>query len=88
MKDRNYARMHTAEHILNRTMQNMFGCGRCFSAHINPKKSKCDYRLFLGVQGLVHGLVEYDLIHQSELGKHFLEVVRKSGDMDFPFFPF
>lgn len=44
MKDRNYARMHTAEHILNRTMQNMFGCPRCFSAHINPKKSKCDYR--------------------------------------------
>ncbi len=44
MKDRNYARMHTAEHILNRTMQNMFGCPRCFSAHINSKKSKCDYR--------------------------------------------
>lgn len=37
-------RMHTAEHILNRTMQNLLGTDRCFSAHINPKKSKCDYR--------------------------------------------
>lgn len=37
-------RMHTAEHILNQTMDRMFGCGRCFSAHIERKKSKCDYR--------------------------------------------
>jgi misacylated tRNA(Ala) deacylase len=22
----------------------MFGCGRCFTAHIERKKSKCDYR--------------------------------------------
>jgi len=36
--------MHTAEHILNRTMVEMFGCDRCFSAHIEKKKSKCDYR--------------------------------------------
>jgi alanyl-tRNA synthetase len=35
--------MHTAEHLLNRTMVRMFGCGRCFSAHIEKKKSKCDY---------------------------------------------
>jgi len=36
--------MHTAEHLLNRTMVEMFGCGRAFSAHIEKKKSKCDYR--------------------------------------------
>jgi alanyl-tRNA synthetase len=36
--------MHTAEHILNRTMVRLFGCGRAFSAHIEKKKSKCDYR--------------------------------------------
>jgi misacylated tRNA(Ala) deacylase len=36
-------RMHSAEHILNQTMDRMFGCGRCFSAHIEKKKSKCDY---------------------------------------------
>lgn len=35
--------MHTAEHILNRTMVSMFGCGRSFSSHLNPGKSKCDY---------------------------------------------
>jgi len=38
-------RMHTAEHILNQTMVRMFNCGRAFSAHIEKKKSKCDYRL-------------------------------------------
>ncbi|KAB1443739.1 hypothetical protein [Pseudodesulfovibrio senegalensis] len=37
-------RMHSAEHILNGVMVKTFGCERCFSAHINPKKSKCDYR--------------------------------------------
>lgn len=36
-------RMHSAEHILNQTMVRMFSCGRCFSAHIEKKKSKCDY---------------------------------------------
>ncbi|CAK7070805.1 MAG: hypothetical protein DELT_01869 [Desulfovibrio sp.] len=36
--------MHTAEHVLNQTMIRMFGTGRCFSSHLNPKKSKCDYR--------------------------------------------
>ena len=35
--------MHTAEHILNGTMDQLFNCGRCFSAHIERKKSKCDY---------------------------------------------
>lgn len=38
------APMHTAEHILNATMVRLLGTERCFSAHINPKKSKCDYR--------------------------------------------
>jgi Ser-tRNA(Ala) deacylase AlaX len=37
-------RMHSAEHILNQTMIRMFNCGRAFSAHIEKKKSKCDYR--------------------------------------------
>lgn len=35
--------MHTAEHLLNQTMVRLFGTGRCFSAHIERKKSKCDY---------------------------------------------
>lgn len=38
-----YPPMHSAEHLLNGTMDKMFGCGRAFSAHIEKKKSKCDY---------------------------------------------
>ncbi|MBN1828174.1 MAG: hypothetical protein JW884_03380 [Deltaproteobacteria bacterium] len=37
--------MHTVEHILNQTIARIFGCGRAFSAHIEKKKSKCDYRM-------------------------------------------
>lgn len=40
-----YSPMHTAEHILNQTMDRMFGCGRSFNSHIERKKSKCDYRI-------------------------------------------
>lgn len=40
-----YAPMHTAEHILNQTMDRRFGCGRSFNSHIERKKSKCDYRI-------------------------------------------
>ena len=36
--------MHTAEHILNQTMVRMFGCPRSRNAHIERKKSKCDYQ--------------------------------------------
>ena len=36
-------RMHSAEHLLNQTMVRMFDCGRAISAHIEKKKSKCDY---------------------------------------------
>jgi misacylated tRNA(Ala) deacylase len=36
-------RMHSAEHILNQTMVRIFNKGRSFSAHIEKKKSKCDY---------------------------------------------
>jgi alanyl-tRNA synthetase len=39
------APMHTAEHILNQTMVRMCGCPRSKNAHIERKKSKCDYLL-------------------------------------------
>lgn len=35
---------HTAEHILNQAMGRLFRTDRCFSSHIEKKKSKCDYR--------------------------------------------
>ena len=40
-----YTPMHTTEHIVNRTMVNLFGCGRAISAHIERKKSKLDFAL-------------------------------------------
>ncbi len=40
-----YPPMHTAEHILNATMVKMFGCPRSRNAHVERKKSKCDYIL-------------------------------------------
>ena len=40
-----YEPAHTAEHILNQTMVRMFGCPRSRNAHVEKKKSKCDYIL-------------------------------------------
>ena len=36
---------HSAEHLLNATMVRMFGCPRSRNAHVEKKKSKCDYLL-------------------------------------------
>ncbi len=62
-------RMHTAEHILNQTMDRVFGCGRCISAHIEKKRSKCDYRFerqlteaeLREVENRVNGVIGADL---------------------------
>ena len=40
-----YPPMHTTEHVVNRTMINLFGCGRSVEAHIERKKRKLDYKL-------------------------------------------
>ena len=44
-KDVSIAPAHTAEHLLNATMVKMFGCPRSRNAHVEKKKSKCDYVL-------------------------------------------
>lgn len=44
-QDASIAPMHTTEHVVNRTMVNLFGCGRAVSAHIERKKSKLDFAL-------------------------------------------
>jgi Ser-tRNA(Ala) deacylase AlaX len=62
-------RMHTAEHILNQTMDRIFNCGRCVNAHIEKKKSKCDYRFdrplsqteVQEIQTRVNQIIEADL---------------------------
>lgn len=40
-----YEPAHTTEHLLNQTMVRLFGCPRSRNAHIERKKSKCDYLL-------------------------------------------
>ena len=62
--------MHSAEHILNQTMDRMFGCGRCFSAHIERRKSKCDYHFdreltpedVADIQDRVNRVIKEDLL--------------------------
>lgn len=44
-QDVSIAPMHTAEHLLNATMVKTLGCPRSRNAHIERKKSKCDYEL-------------------------------------------
>ena len=78
-------RMHSAEHIVNRTMIRMFGCKRCFSAHIEKKKSKVDYRFdrdLLGpeveqIQKRVNEIIEADLPVSEE------HVSRSQAEMTF-----
>ena len=36
---------HTAEHLLNQTMIQLFGCERSFNAHIERKKSKMSFHI-------------------------------------------
>lgn len=40
-----YEPAHTAEHLLNATIVKLFGCPRSRNAHVEKKKSKCDYIL-------------------------------------------
>lgn len=62
-------RMHSVEHILNQTMVRLYGCGRCFTAHIDRKKSKCDYHFdhaltaeeISEIQSRVNGVIASDL---------------------------
>jgi len=44
-KDASIAPMHTAEHILNGTMNRLYNCGRAFRSHVERKKSKLDFHL-------------------------------------------
>jgi misacylated tRNA(Ala) deacylase len=61
--------MHSAEHILNQTMVMKYDCGRCFSAHIERKKSKCDYHFdhaltdveIADIQSKVNSVIDSDL---------------------------
>jgi len=68
-------RMHSAEHILNQTMVRMFNCGRAFSAHIEKKKSKCDYHFarnltaeeITRIEDKVNEVINSDLLIQERI---------------------
>jgi alanyl-tRNA synthetase len=61
--------MHTAEHLLNGTMVKMIGCKRSRNAHIERKKSKCDYPLaqpltpeqLKEIEDTINNVIEQDL---------------------------
>lgn len=72
-----YPPMHTAEHILNATMVRMFGCPRSRNAHIERKKSKCDYELD---QAPTDGQV-------AEIEKAVNEVISRNLDVTIEFVP-
>jgi Ser-tRNA(Ala) deacylase AlaX len=85
MKKNYDPRMHSAEHILNQTMDRMYQCGRCFNAHIERKKSKCDYHFtksltadeIEAVQSRVNRIIQSELpvseqfISKSEVENRF-----------------
>ena len=61
--------MHTAEHILNQTMIRVFGCKRSMNAHIERKKSKCDY--FLSEAPTEAQMQEVERRVNEEIAKHY-----------------
>ncbi len=79
-------RMHSAEHILNQTMVRMFNTGRSFRAHIEKKKSKCDYRFnrnlteeeINAIEKKVNEIIEKNLPVTEEF--HPLEEAKKLVD--------
>ena len=78
-------KMHSAEHILNQAMVRIFSCGRCFRAHIEKKKSKCDYHFYRplteqeirqiekGVNNVIHAdmIITQEFITKEESQKHY-----------------
>ena len=74
MKEYADPRMHSAEHILNQTMVRMFQCDRSFRAHIEKKKSKCDYQFdrpltdeeINDVESKVNQIIAFDLPVREE----------------------
>ncbi len=86
-------RMHSAEHILNQTMVRMFNCGRAFSAHIEKKKSKCDYHFgrnltseeIVKIENKVNEIIKSDLPIQEKIlsreeAGHIVSLVRLPED--------
>ena len=77
---------HTAEHILNATMVKMFGCPRSRNAHVEKKKSKCDYLLdaepsaeqVAAIEEAVNAVISQDL----EVTVEFMSREQAAGIVD------
>ncbi len=80
------AHMHSAEHILNQAMGRLFRCGRCFSAHIERKKSKCDYHFDhpLSVDELkdVEREVNRAIAEDLPVSERYISLVEATADFD------
>ncbi len=89
-----YPPMHTAEHVINATMDKLYGCGRSVSAHIERKKSKLDYKLpkplsdeeVRKLEETVNAVLAQDLpvtylvIPRSDAPQHGVDVSRLPAD--------
>jgi misacylated tRNA(Ala) deacylase len=79
-------RMHSAEHILNGTMVKIYGCARSFTAHLEKKKSKCDYRferdLMAEEARLIETKVNEVIASDAQVREEFLDRQAASGRFD------
>ena len=60
--------MHSCEHLLNATMVKMFGCPRSRNAHVEKKKSKCDY--ILDAEPTDEQVAQIEAIINEEISKN------------------
>jgi Ser-tRNA(Ala) deacylase AlaX len=58
MKKKYDPKMHSAEHILNQTMDRMYQCGRCFNAHIERELTGDEIE---AIQSRVNRIIRSDL---------------------------
>ena len=63
-----YEPAHTCEHLLNATMVKMFGCPRSKNAHVEKKKSKCDY--FLDAEPTAGQIAQIEAKVNEEISKN------------------
>ena len=63
-----YEPAHTVEHLLNATMVKMFGCPRSRNAHVEKKKSKCDY--ILDVEPTAEQVAQIEAKVNEEIAKN------------------
>ena len=59
---------HSCEHLLNATMVKMFGCPRSRNAHVEKKKSKCDY--ILDMEPTIEQIAQIEAKVNEEISKN------------------